>query len=276
MKRSRHAFRAFTLVELLVVIGIIGLLVSILLPTMNRARRAALNTMCLSNLRDMGNSIQMYANENKDRVPIGHSSIVRDSHYFTVSSGAAKLAVPVCAGPILIAGHVKDPRSWYCPSPNIVDPRWVYNSENNPWPPVDVTNPQVRMGYYLRPGFGFGGGSALGQPPKTIKHPPDTATNYPNIWPQLSKFKSLAIAADLWPIPTGSLAKESPHVKTMNVLYGDRSAQVIHLDGDVDKKIAYLNTDTNIQHDWNEFLSEVPYGPSNTKGLWILWDMERR
>ena len=66
--RQRH-HKGFTLVELLVVIGIIALLISILLPSLARAKEQANGIKCLSNLRQLGNGFVMYFNENKNCFP---------------------------------------------------------------------------------------------------------------------------------------------------------------------------------------------------------------
>ena len=68
-RHSRTRRFGFTLVELLVVIGIIALLISILLPTLNRARESARTVKCLSNLRQIGVTSVMYAGDWKGVLP---------------------------------------------------------------------------------------------------------------------------------------------------------------------------------------------------------------
>lgn len=105
---------AFTLVELLVVVGIIAVLVALLLPTLKGAREHAQRSACGSNLRQFGQAFHMYANEHKGKyptpLPLGHWPI-----------GALTLRFPQPeppVGPALMyeTGHLKEHRVLYCPS----------------------------------------------------------------------------------------------------------------------------------------------------------------
>jgi prepilin-type processing-associated H-X9-DG protein len=189
-----------TLVELMVVIGIIGLQVGILLPAVSRARETARRAACLSNLRQVHMTFYLYAQANHDRVPIGYRGGNRQWDSMVFSSTSHRL---VLYGLLFQSGYMKDPRVFFCPSE--VDPQSVLNSQINPWPPGNPAK-QVYAGY---------GGRA-----ETLL-PDDLSTIAPGVMPRLVNFRSKAILADLFHMPQ---RLETRHRDGINVLYGDGSA----------------------------------------------------
>jgi prepilin-type N-terminal cleavage/methylation domain-containing protein len=74
-KTFRFGHRAFTLIELLVVIAIIAILASLLMPALARAKSKGKSIACISNLKQLGLAIRMYADEHDQKYPFADNEV---------------------------------------------------------------------------------------------------------------------------------------------------------------------------------------------------------
>lgn len=129
MLRRRHA--AFTLVELLVVVGIIAVLVAILLPALSRARQAANSIACQSNLRQIGLALLLYTDGNKGKYPYCQNSSGNQwfpalSAVLTGQDGAPYAQVFKCPSVVLEGGdvHYTVHSNLFPDATHLNDPNW--------------------------------------------------------------------------------------------------------------------------------------------------------
>jgi prepilin-type N-terminal cleavage/methylation domain-containing protein len=147
--------KAFTIIELLVVVSIIALLIAILLPSLARARNAASAAVCLNNIRQLALGSHLYAQERRDWLPTTkqvNATLNRywDTHqfqYFDFGSqgGLASL------GWLHQAGIVRPGSTYYCPLQSVASLKlaayapWVTPMAHSTFGAV------VRIGYFFNP-----------------------------------------------------------------------------------------------------------------------------
>jgi len=278
--------RAFTLVELLVVIGIIAILISVLLPTLSRARESAKKTACLSNVRELGNVFRIYAATFKDAMPIGCvgndtlSSAERQFSYVVKwESGSAVTVTQM--GHLAMAGLAKSPRTYYCPSEDS-DPIFQFDTPTNKWVfdrqgvnPLTAVGGHLRFGYNTRPAAVWS--INPGTPLPYIFPCPDYASSVRGILKQ-AKLKNKAVLSD---IIVSKYYVLNRHKRGINVLYANGSGQWVDLKDLENAPMPSSGAWKDIPKGPNDVNSS--YSPrlldesvANPTGVWIAMDRASR
>ncbi|MDR1281005.1 MAG: prepilin-type N-terminal cleavage/methylation domain-containing protein [Opitutaceae bacterium] len=112
---ASRAPRAFTLIELLAVITIIGILVAIIIPVTGKVRESAKSTTCVNNLRQIGIGLNTWATDNKGRLPDFPANPSWWDSY-TIWNNPGGNAGWIGIGKLYGDGYITDGRVFYCPT----------------------------------------------------------------------------------------------------------------------------------------------------------------
>jgi prepilin-type N-terminal cleavage/methylation domain-containing protein/prepilin-type processing-associated H-X9-DG protein len=143
--------RAFSLIELLVVIGIIGLLMAIILPVMEKVRHRGYISACAANLHSIGQALVLYSNDSHGAFP--RTAYVPGAPP-TQGTGAAAPDPFVAGGPqpndvtadafLLLRAQKLPPKVFICPYNDV----YVYEAEKaDPFSHSNFTDPKKNLGY---------------------------------------------------------------------------------------------------------------------------------
>lgn len=149
---GRSIRHGFTLVELLVVIGIISVLIAILLPALRAARDAAIAVNCQSNLRQCGQAIALYTGENRNVLPYGDGN-VRSLNTSWPEQLAPYLGIQTSSTRVATVGYYyyvirQEPNALECPIPNYRPPESLYKTYAYQYPLAYRAGQYARTPYY--------------------------------------------------------------------------------------------------------------------------------
>jgi prepilin-type N-terminal cleavage/methylation domain-containing protein len=220
--------RAFTLVELLVVIGIIAILIGIILPTLARARVAAERAVCLSNMQQVAQAMHIYGAQYRGGVPPADpKSNAGTTYTIWRSSGDTADYIPkytaegwVGPGYLFHTRILKNPKAFYCPSLQINYGRFPFIYDHKEW--ETPTTGYRFMGYLYRV---FGEQQGSGTVGTTITAAWKEVQKY-----KFGKMKSKALVKDVQVLGWG-YGVAWPHRRPygVNTAYSDGHAEFVQL-----------------------------------------------